>query len=89
MKDYERIAKEKLDYSVYGYYSAGADDEVTLRHNKRAFENILIYPRVLRDMSHVSMKSKILGMDTNIPFGIAPAAMQKLIHPEGELLAAK
>lgn len=40
-------------------------------------------------MTHVSMKTKILGREVNIPFGVAPVAMQKLITPEGEILAAK
>lgn len=35
------------------------------------------------------MKTKVLGYDVNVPFGIAPFAMQKLIHPEGEILSAK
>lgn len=40
-------------------------------------------------MSHVCMKTKILGREVNIPFGVAPIAMQKLIHSDGEILAAK
>jgi isopentenyl diphosphate isomerase/L-lactate dehydrogenase-like FMN-dependent dehydrogenase len=35
------------------------------------------------------MKTKILGREVNIPFGVAPIAMQKLIHSDGEILAAK
>lgn len=89
LKDFESDAKERLDSSVYGYFSAGADDEITLRNNIKALSKIQIFPRVLKDMSSISLKCKILGSEMNLPFGIAPAAMQKLIHAEGELLGAK
>ena len=45
-------------------------------------------PRVLRDISNISFQTKILGHHVDIPFGIAPVAMQKLIHPKGEILTA-
>jgi isopentenyl diphosphate isomerase/L-lactate dehydrogenase-like FMN-dependent dehydrogenase len=31
-------------------------------------------------MTNISTKTKILGQELNMPFGIAPIAMQKLIH---------
>jgi isopentenyl diphosphate isomerase/L-lactate dehydrogenase-like FMN-dependent dehydrogenase len=31
-------------------------------------------------MANISTKTKILGRELNMPFGIAPIAMQKLIH---------
>jgi isopentenyl diphosphate isomerase/L-lactate dehydrogenase-like FMN-dependent dehydrogenase len=40
-------------------------------------------------MNTVSTKTKILGKEVDIPFGVAPVAMQKLIHSEGEVLAAR
>jgi (S)-2-hydroxy-acid oxidase len=78
-----------LDVPIFGYFSSGADDELTLNHNRKAFADIKILPRVLVDMTNFSMSTKILGKEVSIPFGMAPVAMQKLIHPEGELLAAK
>lgn len=40
-------------------------------------------------MRNVSLKTKILGKQVDLPFGIAPFAMQRLITPEGELVSAK
>ena len=48
-----------------------------------------MYPRVLVDMSDCNAKTKILGHEVDLPFGVAPVAMQKLIHPEGETLVAR
>ncbi len=43
---------------------------------------------MLVDMAKLSLKSSILGQSTDIPFGIAPFALQKLLHPKGEILTA-
>lgn len=89
VKDFEKIVKGSIDKSAYGYYSAGADEEYTVKRNERAFSKILLYPRVLVDMGKFSTKTTIFGHPVDLPFGVAPVAMQKLIHPKGELLAAK
>lgn len=73
----------------YGYFSSGSDDEITLAKNISAFSDIYLHPRVLVDMTQLSLKTKILGQETDLPFGIAPFAMQKLLHPEGELITAR
>ena len=35
--DLERYAATHLDKNAFGYYSAGSDDDVTLRENRQAF----------------------------------------------------
>jgi len=46
-------------------------------------------PRMLRDVSNVNMKTTIMGNEIDFPIGIAPTAMQKMAHPEGEVATAK
>jgi len=48
-----------------------------------------IRPRVLRDISKRNMKTEILGRASDIPIGVAPMAVQKLSHPEGEVGMAR
>ena len=43
------------------YCSSGADDEYTLRNNINAFKKIYLKPRVLRDISNISLKTTLLG----------------------------
>lgn len=45
----------------YGYFSSGSDDEITLAKNVSAFSDIYLHPRVLVDMTQLSLKTKILG----------------------------
>jgi len=35
--DLEKYAATHLDSNAFGYYSAGADEDVTLRENRQAF----------------------------------------------------
>ena len=34
------------------------------------------------------MKTTVLGQQVDIPFGVAPFALQKILHPKGETLTA-
>lgn len=59
-------ADERLHPGVWDYYSTGADDEVTLRENRVAFERIQLRPRVLVDVSHVDLRTRLLDMPIDI-----------------------
>jgi isopentenyl diphosphate isomerase/L-lactate dehydrogenase-like FMN-dependent dehydrogenase len=82
--DYERLAEEKLDENAFAYFAGGAGDEVTLRDNLAAFERRKLRPRVLVDVSSVTTSTTILGTEVALPVLIAPLALQRLAHPDGE-----
>lgn len=48
-----------------------------------------IRPRFLRDVSKRSLATTILGHKVSVPYGIAPTAMQRMAHPDGENANAK
>ena len=58
--------------------------QVTMRLNMEAFRALLLRPRVLVDVHKVDTATKILGHDVSMPVMIAPAALGKLLHPDGE-----
>jgi isopentenyl diphosphate isomerase/L-lactate dehydrogenase-like FMN-dependent dehydrogenase len=82
--DLERLAFEKLDPGVHGYFAGGAGDERTLRRNAEAFEGWELRPRVLVDVSDVSTRSIVFGTEIELPILVAPVAFQLLAHPDGE-----
>ena len=82
--DYEAKAKTILETSVKGFYESGAGEEQTLHLNKNAFKKLRIRPRVLRNVSEISLQTKILGKPVGLPVGIAPSGMQKAAHADGE-----
>jgi isopentenyl diphosphate isomerase/L-lactate dehydrogenase-like FMN-dependent dehydrogenase len=84
VRDYERLADEKLDANAHAYINGGAGDEVTLRDNLAAFERRKLRPRVLADVGSVSAATTVLGTEIALPVLIAPVAIQRLAHPNGE-----
>jgi isopentenyl diphosphate isomerase/L-lactate dehydrogenase-like FMN-dependent dehydrogenase len=87
--DYERLAEEKLDEKAYAYFTGGAGDEVTLRDNVAAFERRKLRPRVLVDVGNVSTRTTVLGTEIALPVLIAPLAMQRMAHTDGEEATAR
>ena len=53
VEEFEAIARDRLEKSVYDYYAGGADDEITVRSNREAFSRLRLKYRVLVDVSRV------------------------------------
>ena len=87
--DYERAAAECLPEPALGYLTGGANDEVTLRANREAFDSISIRYRTMIDVSTRDLSTFVLGTRIAWPVLIAPTAMQRLAHPEGECATAR
>jgi len=89
LADVEARAAQLLDPGVLGYYAGGAGDERTLRDNEAAWGRRRLRPRVLVDVSAVSTATTVLGTEVSMPVLVAPTALQKLAHPDGELGMAR
>ncbi|KAH9287738.1 hypothetical protein KI387_031855 [Taxus chinensis] len=89
VSEYEAVAKQKLPKMVFDYYASGAEDQWTLKENRNAFERIRFRPRVLVDVSKIDTSTTVLGFKISMPIMIAPTAMQKMAHPDGELATAR
>jgi 4-hydroxymandelate oxidase len=86
---YEPLARELMHPSAWAYYSAGADDEVTLRREREAFERLRLVPRVLRGVDRADTSTAVLGTPVRAPIMVAPTGVQGLAHPEGECATAR
>ncbi|OJD29225.1 cytochrome b2 [Diplodia corticola] len=82
--DFESVASRTLSQKTWAFYSSAATDEITRDANKSSFDRIWWRPRVLRDVSGVDTRSRILGNEVQLPLFVSPAAMARLVHPEGE-----
>lgn len=89
LHDLEPLAQEKLPQPIFDFIAGGAEDEVTLRANRAAFEAITFRPRVLVDVSNVDTSTTVLGQTLPFPVMLAPVAMHKLVHPHGEAATAR
>ena len=84
LDDFEALAAELLEPGPLGYFQGGAGDERTLRANVEAFTRRTLRPRVLVDVSEVSTATTVLGTPVDLPVLIAPTALQRMAHPDGE-----
>src|SRR5262245_11447043 len=89
VNDFEELAKSRIPHPAWEYINSGAADEVTLRWNHEAFERIRLNPRFLRDVSHIDTSLELFGQKLEHPVLLAPSALHKNAHPEGELATAR
>lgn len=85
----EEVSRNMMDKQTRDYYNEGSDSNSTLRENNQAYNKYRIRPRVLRDVSKVDSSREIFGFKSTVPFGVAPTAMQRLAHSDGELGTAR
>ena len=89
IEDLRRQARRRLPRVVFNYVDGGADDEVTLRENCRVFQDVTFRPRQAVDISGVDLRTRVLGSDLAFPALLAPIGYLRLVHPRGELDAAR
>ncbi|HEX2676239.1 MAG TPA: alpha-hydroxy acid oxidase, partial [Polyangiales bacterium] len=89
LQEYEALAAAALPGFAWDYYRSGANDELTLAHNRRAFDEIRLRYRVLVDVSRRSTATRLLGRELALPELIAPTAFHRLAHTDGELATAR
>ncbi len=87
--DYEALARTRMDEGAWAYISGGAADERTLAWNRDAFDRLKLRGRVLTDFSHAHTRLSLLGVPLEYPVLLAPVALQRLAHPDGECAAAQ
>lgn len=81
--------KHSLPRNAHDYYASGSNDMITLRENRAAYARLRLMPRILVDVSKISTKTTVLGREVSSPICLAPTAMQKMAHPEGELATSR
>ena len=87
--DLRGLACQRLPRVVFDYLDGGAEAEITLRENCRAFEDIIFRPRQAISMPECNMRTRIVGSEISFPAILAPIGYTRLIHREGELAVAR
>ena len=87
--DLRRLAKRRLPRAVFDYIDGGADAEVTLRENSRAFEDVVLRPRSAVATASCDLSTTVLGSKLSLPFLLAPVGSSRMFYPRGEEVAAQ
>jgi len=88
LQDHEACARAVLDEATWAYFSGGAADEITLRRNTQAWQDIALAPRVLQKLNGAHTRCTFLGRDWPTPLLVAPMAHQRWAHCDGEAATA-
>jgi isopentenyl diphosphate isomerase/L-lactate dehydrogenase-like FMN-dependent dehydrogenase len=89
IEDFRPIARERIPKPVFDYLDGGAEGEVTLRENCRIFNDVTFRPRHAVDVVKCNLCTRVLGFDLALPFLLAPVGYSRLMHPGGEVVAAR
>ena len=87
--DLRPLAQRRLPRVVFDYLDGGADGEFTLHENCRAFEDVTFRPRHAVSVPACDLRTRVLGFDLAFPVLLAPVGYSRLMHPEGEVAAAR
>ena len=87
--DLRELARRRLPRIVFDFFDGGAEDEVTLRANRAAFERLRFAPRVLRDVAKVDAATEILGGPSRYPMVVAPTGAIGMGWPGADLAIAR
>jgi L-lactate dehydrogenase (cytochrome) len=89
IEDLRERARRRLPRAVFDYLDGGAETEISLRENNRAFESLIFRPRNAMAVPECDLRVKVLGAELSFPAILAPIGYSRLIHPDGECAAAR
>jgi len=87
--DLRSLARRRVPRAVFDYLDGGAEGEITLRENCRVFEDVTFRPRQAVTVSACDLRTRVLGLHLAFPFLLAPVGYTRLMHPGGEVAAAR
>jgi L-lactate dehydrogenase (cytochrome) len=87
--DLRAAGKRRIPRPVFDYVDGGADEELSLRANTRAFRRWRFQPRALVDVSEADTSAAFLGSVAPLPLALAPTGYTRMMHPGGEIAAAR
>ncbi len=88
IEDLRNAARRRVPRVVFDYLDGGAEGEVTLRENCRAFQNVVFRPRHAVAIPACDLRTTVLDTPLELPFLLAPVGYSRVMHPRGECAAA-
>lgn len=89
IEDLRTLARRRLPRVVFDYLDGGAEGEATLAANRRAFDEVTFRPRHAVTVPTPDLRVRVLGADLALPVLLAPVGYSRLMHPKGEVAAAR
>lgn len=87
IEDLRQLARRRAPLPIFDYVDGGAEGEVTMRDNRRMWEQILFRPRNATSVVP-DLRTEVLGFDLAMPMLLAPIGFTRLVNHEGEVAVA-
>jgi L-lactate dehydrogenase (cytochrome) len=87
--DLRELARRRVPRIVFNYIDGGAEGEFTLRENLRVFDDVTFRPRQAVPVPNFSLNTRVLDTDLSMPVLLAPVGYCRVMHPDGEVAAAR
>ena len=87
--DLRSKAKKRVPAFAFEYLDGGCNEDVSIQRNTSEIRDVQLQPRYLNNYGQSSTKTKVLGMEFDAPFGIAPVGLQGLMWPNSPAILAK
>jgi L-lactate dehydrogenase (cytochrome) len=88
IEDLRLAARRSLPRVIFDYIDGGADGEVTMRENMRAFESVTFQPKCAVRTPQCDLATTVAGIPLSVPFMLAPVGSSRMFYPRGEEVAA-
>jgi L-lactate dehydrogenase (cytochrome) len=88
IEDLRLAARRSLPRVIFDYIDGGADGEVTMRENMRAFERVTFQPKCAVRTPQCDLATTVAGIPLSVPFMLAPLGSSRMFYPRGEEVAA-
>jgi isopentenyl diphosphate isomerase/L-lactate dehydrogenase-like FMN-dependent dehydrogenase len=85
----EQAAARRLPSALFRAIEQGSGAGETLRANRAAFSQVTLSPHVAVRSGDYAVDTRVLDVNLALPVLIAPTAMSRIVHPEGELGLAR
>src|SRR6476619_2896149 len=82
--DLRRLAQKRLPRVVFDYIDGGAEAEVSLRDNARAYEEITFRPKGAVVTPQCDLRTTIMGTPMQLPFVLGPIGSSRMFYPHAE-----
>jgi L-lactate dehydrogenase (cytochrome) len=87
--DLRRAAKRRIPRPVFDYVDGAADEEIAVASNVAAFRSWRFLPRVLAGVAVADTTATLFGESLSVPMLLGPAGYTRMLHPDGEIGAAR
>ena len=87
--DYRELARRRLPRQLFDYIDGGAYEERTMAANMADLGELRLRQRVLRDVSRLDLRCRVLGETLELPIILAPVGLAGMFARRAEVQAAR